>query len=392
MSEIVIDPASDLFYTDFKRWFEGFRHFIFTTIVPRALPNDNKNRNAYALILISKEAMDIWVVAFTDASVDRNPGSNYETLEFLGDRQLESLFSNFAVSLYPQMNQALLTELKSTYMSKNKQKDMAIKLGLNKWVRTNFNLTIHTSEDLFESMFGALFKIGELYIGKGSGYALANNLLTNLYYDLEVNPDEILLRPITQFKEIVEKLGWGQRLPDKFVAEEFGLPENIEDESSDFKWKITLKLTKNAKEFIENVLNKPVSNTILSIQQSTNKNAVKTMAFDKALIEIKSLYGIDYTWASKYSDDELNTLIGTGAKNRMEIDKIVRVYFPKMTKSEKYQFTQFVGVDGLGKHIILVSVAGNFKEPLTNLKKFAIDLYASSGRQDPTKLIEYKPL
>ena len=390
--EIVVDPASDLFITNFIVWAEGLKHYIFTKILPLTLPNDNKYREEYALILISEEAMAIWIVAFTDPSVDRNPSNNYQMLEILGDRQLESLFSNFVVSIYPKMTESLLTELKSTYMSKNKQNEMANKLGLNKWIRTNFDNTIHTSEDLFESLFGALFKIGERYIGKGNGYALCSNLITNLYYDLEIDPEFVLLRPITQFKQIVEKLDWGVARPEKFVADEFGIVENIENSDSDQKWRLVLKLTKSASDFINRYLNKPILNGgIIASQVNANKPSLINAAFNEALMNLKSLYGIDHDWAVNRSEKETTDLIESIAKNRMDQDKIISAYFPKITKSDKSQFIQFVGMDSSSNHIILSSIVGDFKEPLINLKKFAINLYAQTGKHDPSRPVVYNP-
>jgi len=392
MSEVVIDPASDLFYKDYAKWVNGLRHFLFTKIIPRALPNNNKNRDLYANILISEEAMTIWIICFTDQSVDRNPGNNYQQLEILGDRQLESIFSSFVINLFPKISESLLTELKQTYLSKNKQKDVSNKLELNKWIRSNFDNTIHTSEDLLEALFGALFKIGETYIGKGNGYALATNLVANLYYDLEIDPDAILLKALTQVKEISEKLGWGQKQPQKFDQDEFGVVQNIEDESDEYKWSLTLKLTKNARNFIEKTLGKPILNGgIIASKVSSNKESVVNMSYEEALKNLKLLYGVDYDWASKYSKTELDQLIKSIANNRMKQDKLVSAYFPKITKSENKQFLQFVGIDDTSNHIILSSIIGDFKEPLINLKTFAIKLYSNNGKYDPSQPIVYDP-
>ncbi len=381
-----------MWYKNYPKWVEGLRHFLFTKIIPLALPNFNKNRDQYAVILISDKAMAIWIVCFTDQSVDRNITSNNQMLEILGDRELESLFSNFVISLDPTIDEAFLTELKSTYMSKNKQKDMSNKLGLNKWLRTNVDNTIHTSEDLFEALFGALFKIGETYIGKGNGYALCNNLLTTLYYDLKIDRNSILLQPITQVKQIVEKLGWGQAQPEKFVLEEMGIVQNIENEENEFKWALVLKLTKNAQSFIQNILKKPiVAGGIIASQTNINKPTLRNTAFDEALKNLKSLYDIDYKWAVQYSEKELDEQIKSIAKNRMIQDKIEKGYFPKIIKSGESQFIQFVGIDNSSKEVILSTIVGDFKEPLVNLKSFAIRLYANSGKQDITQPIVYDP-
>lgn len=394
MSEVVIDPASDLFITDPIKWFKGYRHFIFTEIVPRVLPLSNPNRDAYGQILISDQAMAIWQVSITHESVNRNPGSNNEMLEMLGDRELESIFSNYVTSLYPKMTEDLLTELKSTYMSKVKQRDMAIKLGLHKWTRTYFNVTIHTSEDLFESMFGALFKIGETYIGKGNGYALCNNLLANLYYDLKINPDDIFLRSRSQLKEIIEKLGWGKQIEQKFDEKEWGvIVPNItgdEDNEDENKWSLTLKLTKNARDFIKNVLGKEIINGgILATRIGKTKKNLINEASQDALNTLKDAYNIDFKWAVNYSKQQLENMITESTKIRMKQDGITSISFSKIFNADGKQMLQLIGQEANGNMVILMSVVASTKTRINLIKLFAVKSYSESGKFDPSKLIVY---
>jgi hypothetical protein len=392
MNNVYENPPSDLFHTNPKQWLEGLRHFLFTKVIPLVLPDAGESRNQYARILISDEAMVIWVVVFTDPSVDRNGDSNYQLYELLGDRILGAAFSNFVVSRHPGITEEILTNINATYMSKFKQKEQANNLGLNKWVRTNTDITVHTSEDLFESLFGGLYKIGDTLIGKGNGYALCSNLITNLYYDLEINFDEILTQPITQIKEIFEKLNWTNQFDGKFKPTQLGDPKKIIDKSSlsGKRWELTLKLTNNAIDFLKSKqIWGPGSSPILASVSGGNKDKVTSDAFRKALEKLKIDYGIDYKWAKEYADIKLKEESERVAGERMRKDHILRLFFTKNTKNESRQFLQLVGISPEHRNVILLSVNSPFGTLLNDLKSFALGYYAEHGKQDAFNNIEY---
>lgn len=388
--EVQTDPPSDLFYKDFKAWLLGLRHFVFTKILPLAIPADNQNRNDYAKILISDEAMKIWVVAFTDSSYDRNPDSNYELLELLGDRELESLFTNFIVNRYPDITEKTMTETKSTYMSKIDQAKKARVLGLHKWVRTNIDLSIHTSEDLFESMFGALFKIGDNLLGKGNGYALCNNVLTALFYDIVIDYDVIMKRPVSQIKEIFEKLGWSEL--DKFSIKELGVPTYQILLDGTTNWILELRLNNRATDFLRREGKMDAKGPILSLTKANNKKTLETDAYEKAIKALKDRFDIDYKWsidyAHKKSDEEVQSIAG----ERVKQDNLTQVTFSKNKKTESRQFIQLIGTSiSTNRIIILLSINSEFNVPLGPLKNFALKYYAANGRVDPTISVNYDP-
>lgn len=379
--QIYEDPPTGLYNTDATLWFNSFRHFIFTNIVPRVLPdNTNPYRNDYAKILISDEAMKIWVVAFTDPTFDRNIDSNYELLELLGDRVLSAIFSNFIISRYPGITEETLTKINSTYMSKVKQKEKAKYLRLHKWVRTSIDITIHTSEDVFESTFGALYKIGDNFIGKGNGYALCTNFITELYHDLQINLDLIMADPITQVKEIFEKLNWRTNPDDKFNPSELGNIKENKDPIQGNKWILTLKLTHTAIEFLK--LEGLWDNTgpILSNQTGKDKKTLTNSAFKEALDNLNSRFKINYKWAGDFSRDKFVREFEYIAKNRMSQDGIIELWFPKSKKTSDKQFLQLVGINIEDKNIILLTVQSNFDTPLSNLKIFSVRYYAANGK------------
>jgi hypothetical protein len=334
--------------------------------------------------------MKIWVISFTDPSYDRNPDSNYELLELLGDRQLESLFANYLVRSHPDITEKTITEAKATYISKIEQAKRARKLGLHKWVRTNVDISIHTSEDLFESLFGALFTIGDRYIGSGNGYALCNNLLVSLYYDIDINYEAIMTRPITQIKEIFEKLDWSDL--EKFSINELGIPQYITLSDGSAKWTVQLKLPDGAVRFLkqENLLRQNES-PILVVKEADTKETLKTEAYKDFVQVLKNRYGIDYNWAKNYVDVNMKIENEKIVINRMKQEGIADVFFSKNKKVGNYQFIQLLGNKRDTRRIvILLSINAPFNILLQELKKFALKYYDAKGSIDPTKSVNYE--
>ena len=156
-----------------REWINQLQQMIYTKIAPLAIPdNDTKRR----IQLVNQEAMMIWVRAFTHKSFDPNAENNYELLEHLGDKAIGLAFDQYLINKFPATeNEAAITESESSelitsYMSKQNQAEMSANLGLDNWVRTLFDKSMHVREDIFESMFGALIQIGDRVMGKGVGY------------------------------------------------------------------------------------------------------------------------------------------------------------------------------------------------------------------------------
>src|SRR5680860_675824 len=156
-----------------REWINQLQQMIYTKIAPLAIPDDDTNRR---IQLVSQDAMMIWIRAFTHKSYDPNAENNYELLEHLGDKAIGLAFDQYLINKFPATeNEAAITESESSelitsYMSKQNQSEMAANLGLDNWVRTLFDKSMHVREDIFESMFGALIQIGDRIMGRGVGY------------------------------------------------------------------------------------------------------------------------------------------------------------------------------------------------------------------------------
>lgn len=387
--EVIEDPPSHLFVTNPQLWYDSFRHFLFTKLVPRCLPNDDPDRNDYARLLISDEAMKIWVVGYTDPTFDPNRDSNYQLLELLGDRIGHAVFSDYVIKLNPEVTEEILTKINNKYLAKVEQAKIARKVGLNKWVRTNIDVSIHTSEDLFESTFGCLYKIGDQLIGKGNGYALCRNLMTNLFYDLRIKLAEITADPVTQIKEIFEKLNWQIDPNVKWKSEELGVVKPINDPQDNNKWIVTLKLTPPAIEFLKNEGLWDNLGPVLTVTKAEDKKILKTVSFKEALEKLNVRFKINYKWAVDFSDRRFDQDFTSIARNRMNQEGIKSIHFSKNYKIKDKQFLQLIGTNSENREIVLLTVQSNFKVPLYDLKLFTIRYYSANGRASASDLVIY---
>ena len=122
--------------------------------------------------------LDLWLTAFTHRSVSAK--RNYEVLEFVGDRTLKGSFALYALTQYPQLTQADLTNLDVHHMARAEQAKYARQLGLNDLLVTApyIKQDIKLQSDTFEAFVGALCVAVEQYIVVGGGESRVRALLT----------------------------------------------------------------------------------------------------------------------------------------------------------------------------------------------------------------------
>lgn len=163
--------------------------------------------------LLNEEALsNYWVPAFTHSSVDAT--NNYEKLEFYGDKVLNYAFASYIRQRFEnKLDQEKATLLLNRYMSKKFQAELSRKLGLIELVRHDPdapNVGIDIQEDIFESFFGAFTTLADDKIQPGLGYIYSFNLLSDIFNNIAIELSEVQKDPITQLKELFEKLQWGK--------------------------------------------------------------------------------------------------------------------------------------------------------------------------------------
>jgi len=89
---------------------------------------------------------------------------NNERLEYLGDAVLDTILSDYLFKLFPEANEGFLTKIRSRIVNREVLNQVAISMGLNKLLISNFN-SVQNSKNLCGDAFEAL--IGSVFIDKG---------------------------------------------------------------------------------------------------------------------------------------------------------------------------------------------------------------------------------
>ena len=386
MQTVVTDPEQDLYINNPKEWFKGLMYMIYTKILPLCFTENSENRERDMKKLVSKKSYPYWEAVFTHKTYNPNQDSNYEVLEKVGDPVMNLLFNDLQLKLNPNITHDVLSEIKARYLSKPEQRKKSDRLGLKKWVRIVQNWNQSISEDLIEGLFGVIFILGNLLLGKGEGYFLTNNLMINLYKDDTF--DLTYKNSKSKVKEIFEKMHWGSK--DKFHLEELGTPIRNDSGDPKRKWTLTLRLTPKAKTYITEVMKQKVNTDIIAEYTDAQKKLVQDKTFDLAVEYLKNQYGITLDWAQKRAEEEENKLFDEDTSNRLLVEGYKKIFFGKNIKSADSQYLQLHGIDENRRERILLSIISPLNVDIINIKKFAVKLYNEHGSLTWTRPIEYK--
>lgn len=125
------------------------------------------NIELYKLALVHRSAS----IVLDDRSVINN-----ERLEFLGDAVIETVVSEMLFIEYPEMNEGVLTKLRSRIVSRSTLNSLAIDLGIDEQVIANSATINAHKQNIYGDAFEAL--VGAMYLDKG--YNLSNRTLIGL--------------------------------------------------------------------------------------------------------------------------------------------------------------------------------------------------------------------
>jgi len=163
-----------------EEWVSQVQNYLNTALM--MIEEDQDKRNRY----LDNRAMKVWINAFTHASVGYD--NNYETLETLGDRALDTYFVKYILSLDLVLDSDKISNMIHWYQDRTRQ------AGMNDKYRMYDMLTIRKSaitdetklkSDSFESFYGGLFTVGDMVL-PGLGGVLVYNMIYAMYKDVKV--------------------------------------------------------------------------------------------------------------------------------------------------------------------------------------------------------------
>jgi ribonuclease-3 len=148
-----------------------------------------------------------------------NKPYNNERLEYLGDAILGAIVAQELYSLFPNEDEGFLTKTRSRIVSRVNLNQIALSMGLNRWIKFHPPGDIsqtHILGDALEAMIGAVF----LDKGYGSARKFVQNRILTQYLDLQQ-----IVENDTNYKSILIEWGQKHKCPVQFITEEYPAPK-----------------------------------------------------------------------------------------------------------------------------------------------------------------------
>lgn len=127
-----------------------------------------------------------------------------ERLEFLGDSIIGSVIADYLFKKFPFKDEGFLTKMRSKMVSRAKHNQVAVKLGLNKFIESSNDRFRSQPNSINGDAYEAL--IGAIYLDKG--YKFAQDFIVNRIINVHIDMDEIETKEIdfkSKFIEWVQK-------------------------------------------------------------------------------------------------------------------------------------------------------------------------------------------
>jgi ribonuclease-3 len=111
-----------------------------------------------------------------------------ERLEFLGDAVLGTVIAEYIFKIYPYKDEGFLTQLRSKIVNGQNLKELSIKFGFNKLLKTNLT----KDEKLKSSAYGDAFEafIGAVYLDLG--YEKTKNFINSKIIKFHIDINELV--------------------------------------------------------------------------------------------------------------------------------------------------------------------------------------------------------
>lgn len=187
------NPISNLFFSSHKSFRESLKNI---------LGFSPKNISLYKLAFRHSSAAD---------TIQGGIKNSNERLEFLGDSVVGTVVADYLFKKYPFKDEGFLTKMRSKMVSRERHNQIALKLGLNKFIETN-NVTVRGKSSIYGDAYEAL--IGAIYLDKG--YKFTQNFIVRRIIAIHLDMDEVETKEIDFKSKFIE---WAQRERKEFVFE-----------------------------------------------------------------------------------------------------------------------------------------------------------------------------
>lgn len=338
-----LDPHSE-------EWLSAYQKYIFDLLSNIVTDEGELMR------LVEQEPMQMWTDAVTFESFD--PEHNYEELEMIGDVYLDAIYVRYLRRRFPGLKKDELTELRHYYMTTQEQPQLAIDLGLEKWIRIKEGTKLNHKiiGDVLEAFFGALLENGD-YLGM-SGHDLCYKMIQYIFDQKEIDLSVTKGKEKSQvLQNYFQRLGWNQKGEDHGPIKETEI-------MGPGQYNTRLVMTPLMEDFFKKE-NIHYDSTLIAEGMGASKQASEASAFRNALQQLVN-YGMteEVTRQIQHQRKWANPkfvpyMYNVGEK--MKKDGIVSIDFftPKKQSTVGETVIQLIGYDNFGNSSVLATYTGS---------------------------------
>jgi dsRNA-specific ribonuclease len=284
-----LPKVSKIYDEEDEDWMRDIQEFVFK-FLSKFLKEENAKK------LVTSENMSHWFSVFTHESIDLT--DNYEKYETMGDKVYALNILEYVYQYGNDNNIEITPDYLTNFIKEYGSSSFLGNLGIGEvfypWLRivkveteTKGQQSQHVKEDLVESIFGALYIIGNKS-NYGAGSFLAHKFFEFIFKGFRVT-EEILKQKDykTAFNQIFERIGLKDYTPK---------PVNVSLAAYKKDFKQVLEFTDRAYDQLKEDF--PTLQKFITEAKGTSQEDVKNKIYEKAFKVLES-YGITIEWADK---------------------------------------------------------------------------------------------
>jgi ribonuclease-3 len=130
--------------------------------------------------------ISLYLQAFSHSS--RKNEVDNERLEYLGDAVLGLVVAEYLFKIFPYKNEGFLTQLRSKIVNRSSLQQLALKFGIDQYLKTNLNYTERSKSSVYGDALEAL--IGAIYLDKG--FMACKKFIIQRIIKVHIDLDELM--------------------------------------------------------------------------------------------------------------------------------------------------------------------------------------------------------
>lgn len=156
-------------------------------ISPKSTSEKQLKKSLKNILGFSPGNISLYKQAFLHSS--KRETVNNERLEFLGDAVLGAVVAEHLFKLFPYKDEGFLTQLRSKIVNRQTLQQLAVKLGIDRYLKTGIKETEKGKTSAYGDAFEAL--IGAIYLDKG--FSTCHRFIIKRIINIHINLEELAI-------------------------------------------------------------------------------------------------------------------------------------------------------------------------------------------------------